>query len=112
MANMELVRRVIDGGPEIQRLLMAGSGLSGHPWLSLFHPECLVEELAEIPDRAAYHGRDAIVRFFQRGFREVWNEWRFVPLEIIQGRDGVFAAVGKPGRAENRAGGAEEPPSG
>jgi len=101
--DVELVRRMFDGGPEIQSLLLDGSDLSGHPWLSLFYPECVVEELAEIPDRAAYHGRDAIVRFFQRGFREVWDEWRFVPLEIIKGRDGVFAAVDNSGRSKTGA---------
>jgi ketosteroid isomerase-like protein len=101
--NVELVRRVFEGGPEVQSLLVGGSDLTGHPWLSLFHPECVVEEIAEVPDSGAYHGREGVVRFFQRGFREVWDEWRFVPLEIIQGPDGVFAAVDNSGRSKTGA---------
>jgi ketosteroid isomerase-like protein len=40
------------------------------------------------------------VSFLRRGFVEVWDEWRFTPLEIIEGRDGVFAAVENTGRSK------------
>ena len=33
------------------------------------------------------------MRYFQRAFHEVWDEWRFTPAEIIEGSNGVFVAV-------------------
>jgi ketosteroid isomerase-like protein len=98
--NVELVRRIYEAGPEVQSLILSGSDLADYPWLSLWHPECVLEEVADVPDSAAYHGRDGIVRYFQNIFREVWDEWRFVPREIIEGRDGVFAAVDTSGRSK------------
>jgi hypothetical protein len=32
--NVELVRRMYEGAPEIESLLAAGEDLAGHPWLS------------------------------------------------------------------------------
>ena len=87
------MRRIYEGGPEVERLLLDGTGLASHPWLDLWHPACVLEDIAEVPDAAAYHGRDGVVRYFQRAFHEVWDEWRFTPAEIIEGSDGVFVAV-------------------
>ena len=71
--------------------------------MRLFHPECVLEEPAEIPDGATYHGREGIARFFQGVYGEVWDEWRIVPTEIISGPDGVFAAVHNSGRSKSGA---------
>jgi ketosteroid isomerase-like protein len=98
--NVDLVRRVFDGGPDVERLLRAGKELSGHPWMALFHPECVVEDMAEIPDGRTYVGREGVVQFAQRAYGDVWEEWRFVPREIIEGTDGVFAAVENSGRSK------------
>jgi hypothetical protein len=61
------------------------------------HPECVVEDMAEIPDGRTYHGRDGVVEFAQSAYGDVWEEWRFVPREIIEG---VFAAVENSGRSK------------
>ena len=98
--NVELVRRIYEGGPGVERLLLSGSDLTGHPWLDLWHPECVLEEIADVPDAAAYQGREGVVRYFQRTFQEVWDEWRFTPVEIIEGSDGVFAAADNWGRSK------------
>jgi ketosteroid isomerase-like protein len=56
-----------------------------------------------VPDGATYHRREGLLRFFETALREVWTEWRLVPLEIIRGRDGVFAAVDNSGRSKTGA---------
>lgn len=98
--NAEIVRRMYEAQPELQDLLQKGGSLIGHPWLSKWHPECVLEELAEVPDAAVYHGRDEVAGFFERGFREVWSEWSFVPGAIVEGPDGVFAEVENYGRSK------------
>ena len=98
--NVELVRRVYEGGAEVERLLREGRELTGQPWLALWHPECVIEELADAPDTAAYHGREGVVRYFQLAFTDVWDEWIFTPVEIVEGTDGVFAAVDNRGRSK------------
>jgi ketosteroid isomerase-like protein len=95
--NVEIVQRLYDYAPEAQTLLNSGKDIRSHPWLLLWHPECVVEEMDEAPDASAYHGRDGIVRYFERIFNEVWTEWRFVPQEFIDGPEGVFVAVANSG---------------
>src|SRR4051812_38976570 len=56
--NVEVVRLLYDAAPEIQTLLLRGGDLRQHPWLSLWHPECLLDDLAEVPDRVSYRGRE------------------------------------------------------
>jgi ketosteroid isomerase-like protein len=99
-SNEELVRRMFDTGPQFESALRSGADLSGHPWLSLFHPECVVEEMPDLPDARTFHGREGLLQFLRRGFEEVWEEWRFVPNEIIEGPDGVLAAVHNSGRSK------------
>ena len=90
--NVEIVRRLFDYGPEVQILLRQDGDLSTHPWLSLWHPECVLEELAEVPDSAAYHGREGVVRYFERA-GEVWDDITYTPAEIVEGSEGVLAAT-------------------
>ena len=91
--NVEIVRRLFDYPPEqLQTLIRHGSAVSGHPWLSLWHPECVLEELAEVPDSAAYHGREGVMRYFQQA-GESWDDVRYTPTEILDGSDGVLAAT-------------------
>jgi ketosteroid isomerase-like protein len=98
--DVELVRRLYEAAPEVEALLRSGSDVTGHPWLALWHPECVLEEIAEVPDAAAYHGRDGVVHYFRRAFQEVWDEWRFTPAEIIEGSNSVFAVVDNWGRSK------------
>ena len=100
---MEIVRRVYDASQEVESVVKGGGDLMAHPAMQLFHPECVLEEPAEIPDGATYHGREGIARFFQGVYGEVWDEWRIVPTEIISGPDGVFAAVHNSGRSKSGA---------
>src|SRR3954469_10351409 len=95
--NAEIVRQLYDSAPEIQTVLNSGGDIRGHPWLLLWHPECVLEEMDEAPDAGAYHGRDGIVLYFERAFKEVWTEWRFQPQEFIDGPQGVFVAVANSG---------------
>src|ERR1051326_7209160 len=98
--NVEIVRRLYEGGPELEQLIRADSTLEGHPWLSMWHPDCVLEELDEVPDKAAYRGRDGVVRYFKQAFTDVWEEWRFTPVEIVDGPEGVFATVDNFGRSK------------
>jgi ketosteroid isomerase-like protein len=101
--NVEVVARVYEGAAEVERLLLDGGDVASHPWLALWHPECVLEELAEAPDAADYHGRDGVVRYFQRAFQDVWAEWHFTPTEIVEGSDGILAAVNNWGRSKSGA---------
>jgi ketosteroid isomerase-like protein len=98
--NVEVVRRVYAAAPEIQILIREGGDLAAHPWISLWHPECVLEEMANVPDAATYHGREGIVRYFRNAFQDVWDEWRFQPREIAEGSNGVFVAVDNSGRSK------------
>jgi ketosteroid isomerase-like protein len=101
--HVEIVRRVYDAGQEVESLVKGGGDLAAHPAMQLFHPECVLEEPAEIPDGATYHGREGIARFFEDVYGEVWDEWHIVPIEIISGPYGVFAAVHNSGRSKTGA---------
>ena len=70
-----------------------------HPFLALWHPECVLEELAEIPDAAAYHGREGIARYFEQ-IPEVWESFEYTPTETLDGPDGVFVATDLNGRSK------------
>jgi ketosteroid isomerase-like protein len=90
-ANVDAVDHVFDYGNEVMDLLLRGSD-PGHPWFLLWHPECVLEELAEVPDAATYHGREGIARYFQQ-LGDLWDDARYTPVEIVEGTDGVFAAI-------------------
>jgi ketosteroid isomerase-like protein len=96
-AEIELVRRLF----EYQHLLRAGTLPDDHPFLELWHPDCVLEELAEMPDAAAYRGRDEIARYFGQ-IPEVWEEFHYTPGEMISGPDGVVATTDL--RARSKAG--------
>jgi ketosteroid isomerase-like protein len=98
--NVEMVRRMFEAGAEVDSVMSRGGDLAGHPALNLYHPECVFEEPAEIPDSATYYGREGIVSFLQKIY-EVWAEWHLVPTEIIEGPEGVFAAVDNSARSKN-----------
>jgi ketosteroid isomerase-like protein len=89
--NVEIVRRLFEGWPEVQLLRQDGDK-SAHSWLSLWHPECALEELAEVPDAAAYQGREGVARYF-RQLGELWDDVRYTPAEILEGSDGVLATT-------------------
>jgi ketosteroid isomerase-like protein len=91
-ANVEAVRRLFDLRAERQDTPVPGSEPSGHPWLSLWHPECVIEEMAAIPDTAVYHGRKGVARYFHQ-LGEAFDDIRYIPVEIVEGRDGVFVAT-------------------
>jgi ketosteroid isomerase-like protein len=91
--DVEVVRRMYEAGEDATSVLLAGGDLAGHPWLSLWHPECVLQEIAELGESTEYRGREGIVRYFQSAFGEIWDDWRFVPREIVQGRDGILATV-------------------
>ena len=97
--NLELVRRFYEGGHEIERVVMQGGDVAAHSWLALWHPECVLRELAEVPDAATYRGRDGVVSWMQR-LSELFDGFRFTPVEIIEGREGVFVAVDNWGRSK------------
>jgi ketosteroid isomerase-like protein len=99
--NVEVVKRLFDAAPDLQQVLRGGGDLGQHPWLSLWHPECTLEELAEVPDPASYRGRAGVVAFFRRGFDEVWDEWEFVPQEMTDGPKGVLVVVANRGRSRS-----------
>jgi ketosteroid isomerase-like protein len=99
--NVETVRLMYEAAPELERVLDDRGDLSGHPWLSLWHPECVLEEMADVPDATAYRGRDGVADYFERAFHDVWDEWRFAPIAIIGRGDAVFAEVDNRGRSKS-----------
>jgi ketosteroid isomerase-like protein len=101
--DVEVVLQIYTAGPELQSLIREGGDLAAHPWASLWHPECVLEEPAEIPDSGIYSGREEIIRYFENAMHEVWDEWRFEPREIIEGSAGVFVAVDNSGRSKTGA---------
>ena len=90
--NVEIVRLLYGDGRTVRNLLLEDADLSDQPWLSLWHPECVLHEVAEVPDAATYHGREGVARYFQR-LGELFDEVRFTPVEIVEGSHGVFAAT-------------------
>jgi ketosteroid isomerase-like protein len=92
-ADLETVRQLYEDAPRVERRLVAGEDLREDPWLLLWHPDCVLEDLSDIPDTGSYRGREGIVGFFRRAFTEVWDEWRFTPLQVLQGDTGVVAEV-------------------
>lgn len=90
--NVEIVRRLFEDGPEVQTFLRQDRDLSCHPWLLLWHPECVLEELAEVPDSAAYEGRDGVMRYFQQA-GEAWEDVTYTPAELLEGSAGVLSAT-------------------
>ena|SRR6266568_1849507 len=90
--NVEIVRRTYEYGHEVRKLLLQGGDLSEHPWLSLWHPECVIEEIAEVPDTATYHGREGVARYFKQ-LGEAWDDLVLTPVEIVEGSDGVIAVT-------------------
>jgi ketosteroid isomerase-like protein len=97
--NVELVRRLYSYGPEVLQVFRQGGDLSAHPWLSLWHPDCVLEELAESPDVGAHRGRQGIIRYFAEMF-EIWPELRYTPTEIVEGPHGVLVTTDMRGRSK------------
>jgi ketosteroid isomerase-like protein len=90
--DVEIVRQVYEYGHEVQALFLQGGDVSDHPWLSLWHPECVLQEIAEVPDSATYHGREGVALYF-RQLGELWEELRMTPVEVIDGPGGVLAVM-------------------
>ena len=99
LQNVEIVRQFYEGAREVERVVMEGGDVAGHPWWALWHPECVLREMSEVPDAATYHGRDGVVSWMRR-LSELFDEFRFTPVEIIEGRDGVFVSVNNRGRSK------------
>jgi ketosteroid isomerase-like protein len=97
--SVEAVRRLFEYGGESQRVLWQGGIPAGHPFLSLWHPECVLEELAEMPDAATYRGREGVARYFAQ-IPELWDELSYTPSEILDGSAGVVAATDIRGRSK------------
>ena len=98
--DVELVRRLYEGERELAALIQEGRDLGGHPWFELWHPECVLEDLAEAPDRNTYSGREGVARYFRDAYEEVWD-WRFTPVEIAECGEGVLAVVDLAGLAKS-----------
>ena len=99
--QVQAVRRMYDAGEEVERVVKHGGDLASHPAMQVFHPGCVLEEPPEIPDGATYHGREGIASFFQVVYGEVWAVWHLAPTQIIEGPEGVFAAVHHSGRSKS-----------
>ena len=56
-------------------------------------------EAAEIPGPKSAPSREEFVRFM-RGFDRLWDEFRFVPLELVEGDGVIYAKVRTEGRGK------------
>jgi ketosteroid isomerase-like protein len=97
--NVEVVARAYEYGHEVRKLLLQGDDLSDHPWLSLWHPECVLEEVADVPDTATYHGRQGVARYFKQ-LGELWDDLVLTPVQIVEGDDGVLAVTDTQARSQ------------
>jgi ketosteroid isomerase-like protein len=95
--NVEVVRRL--SGLGLEGSLLRGADLSEHPFFSLYHPECIIEEIAEFPDAATYSGRAGVARYFQQ-LGEAFDDLTYTPQEIIDGKRGVLAVTDVSGRSK------------
>ncbi|MGZ4200797.1 MAG: nuclear transport factor 2 family protein [Thermoleophilaceae bacterium] len=97
--NVEIVRLLLGSGADLQALLSSSTDLSELPWLSLWHPECVIEEVAEVPDAATYRGREGVLVYL-RQFAEPFDEVRYVPVELVDCGDRVLATTDISGRSK------------
>jgi ketosteroid isomerase-like protein len=96
---VEVVRQLFEAGSGLGGRLLQGTDLSEHPFFSLWHSECMVEEVAEFPDTATYSGRAGVARYFQQ-MGEAFDAVTYTPQEIIDGMDGVLAVTDVSGRSK------------
>jgi ketosteroid isomerase-like protein len=97
--NVEVVRRLLGFGAELRAMLSPSTNLSDHPWLSLWHPECVIEEVAEVPDAATYRGREGVLAYLKQ-FAEPFDELRYIPVEVVDCGDRVLATTDISGRSK------------
>jgi ketosteroid isomerase-like protein len=60
--------------------------------LQFFAEDCVLEDFPEMPDRAAYEGRDGVLEI-DRHFREMWGELVQEPVEFIDAGDDLVIGV-------------------
>jgi ketosteroid isomerase-like protein len=72
----------------------------GHAFLLMWHPDCVIEEMAEVPDTDVYRGRDGVVRYF-RQLDEMWDAVSYTTEELLDGPDGVLSATDIRGRSKS-----------
>jgi ketosteroid isomerase-like protein len=67
--------------------------------LEHFHPEILVENRAEAPDSATFHGHSGFLRYLE-GWLSAWEEFRLEPTEFIAAKDQVVVLLRQYGRGK------------
>ena len=99
--DVEIVRRLFEYGADAKARAdrRDGSLTADHPFFMIWHPECVLEELPEMPDAAAYHGRAGVARYFAH-IPELWEELTFTPAEVLDAPDGVVAVTDISGRSK------------
>jgi ketosteroid isomerase-like protein len=90
--DVEVVRRLFADAPDFAASVAQGEAFREHPWLSLWHPDCVIEEPAEVPDAAAHRGRDGVMRYFRLAV-ESWDDVRYTAAEILDGGQGVVTTT-------------------
>jgi ketosteroid isomerase-like protein len=88
--NVEVVRRMLELSGETLPRLARGENLSDDPSLLLWHPDCVIQELSEVPDAQTYHGREGLIEYFRRLF-ELFGEIEYHPREFVDAGDHVVA---------------------
>ena len=89
---MELVRRLIEFGADSSAAVRDGGLSPGHAFLLMWHPDCVIEEMAEVPDVDVYRGRDGVVRYFGQLY-EMWDAISYTTEELLDGPAGVVSAT-------------------
>jgi ketosteroid isomerase-like protein len=102
--NVDLVRRMYEGAPEIERLLADGEDLAGHPWLSLWHPDCVLRT-SPSSETAASTAGPAAIRSFLGGWWDAFEEIALEPEDVLElGHGVVFTLVRQTARPANSTG--------
>jgi ketosteroid isomerase-like protein len=96
--DVEVVRRLFDYGADVTADVQDSAG---DGFLSVWHPDCVLEEMAEVPDTDVYRGRDGVVRYFAQLY-EMWDAISYTSEELLDGPDGVFSTTDI--RARSKAG--------
>ena len=81
--DVEVVRQLFESGSGLEGSLLRGADVSEHPFFSLWHPECIVVEIADIPDAATYSGRAGVARYFQQ-MGEAFGDLTYTAQEIVK----------------------------
>jgi ketosteroid isomerase-like protein len=84
---------------DVQLLRDAYAKPTLHEFGECLHPNAILHQAPEIPDADTYQGKAEFLRGLRRWLEE-WDEFRYVPVEVLEGRDRIFMRIKLVGRGK------------